>query len=40
MQTMGILQGTGIGIRHHLAGRLCCAGIAAFIMYVISSMVL
>ena len=40
MQTMGILQGTGIGIRYHLAGRLCCGSIAAFIMYVISSMVL
>ncbi len=39
-QTAGVLQGSGIGLRHHILGRLCCGGIGAFLMYTISSILL
>lgn len=39
-QTLGALQGTGIGLRHHLLGRLCCGGIGAFLMFTIASILL
>lgn len=40
MQTAGMLQGTGLPLRYHLLGRVCCAGIGAFLMYTISSFLL
>ena len=40
LQTMGMLQGTNIGVRYHLAGRLCCGCLSGFLMYVISSIML
>lgn len=39
-QTMGVLAGTGIKLRHHLLGRLCCGGIGAFITFTIASILL
>lgn len=39
-QTAGVLQGTGIGLRHHLLGRVCCGGIGAFLMYTFASILL
>ena len=39
-QTAGVLQGTGIKLRHHLAGRVCCGGIGAFLMYTLASILL
>ena len=39
-QTAGVLQQSGIGLRHHILGRLCCGGIGAFIMYTIASILL
>ena len=39
-QTAGVLHSKGIGLRHHILGRLCCGGIGAFIMYTISSILL
>lgn len=40
MQTAGVLSGTGIKLRYHLLGRICCAGIGAFLMFTISSFLL
>ena len=37
MQTAGMLVGTGLKLRYHILGRLCCAGIAAFLMFTFSS---
>ena len=39
-QTAGVLHGSGIGLRHHLLGRVCCGGIGAFLMYTLSSILL
>lgn len=39
-QTGGVLQDTGIPLRYHLLGRLCCGGIGAFIMYTIARILL
>lgn len=39
-QTAGVLHQRGIGLRHHILGRLCCGGIGAFLMYTISSILL
>ena len=39
-QTGGVLQGTGLKLRSHLLGRLCCGGIGAFLMYTIASILL
>lgn len=36
MQTTGVLQGTGVKLRHHLLGRLCAAGLSGFIMYTMA----
>jgi len=40
MQTAGVLSDTGIKLRHHLFGRICCGGIGAFLTYTISSFLL
>ncbi len=39
-QTAGVLHQSGIGLRSHILGRLCCGGIGAFLMYTISSILL
>ena len=39
-QTAGVLHQSGIPLRHHLLGRICCSGIGAFLMYTISSILL
>ena len=40
MQTAGVLSDTGIKLRHHIWGRICCGGISGFLTYTISSMLL
>ena len=40
MQTAGALTDTGIRLRYHILGRICCAGIGAFLTFTISSMLL
>lgn len=40
MQTAGVLADTGIKLRYHILGRICCAGIAAFLTFTISSILL
>lgn len=39
-QTAGVLQGSGIKLRYHILGRVCCGAIGAFIMYTIASILL
>ncbi len=40
LQTAGVLQGSGIPVVWHVAGRLCCGGLGAFIMVTIASFML
>lgn len=40
MQTAGMLTDTGIKLRYHILGRVCCGGIGAFLMFTISSILL
>ena len=37
LQTAGVISGSGIKLRYHILGRICCGGIGAFLMYTISS---
>ena len=40
LQTGGVIHGTGLPLRKHLLGRLCCGGISGFLMYSVASIVL
>ena len=40
LQTGGMLHGTGLPLRNHLLGRLCCGTISGFLMYSISAILL
>lgn len=40
MQTAGVLSNTGIKLRYHILGRICCGAIGAFIMFTISLILL
>lgn len=40
LQTAGMLAGTQLKLRYHLLGRICCAGIGAFLMFTISSILM
>ena len=40
LQTGGVIHGTGLPLRRHLLGRLCCGGISGFLMYSIAAILL